>query len=122
VPGPTATVTEFVSGPQPVETITAPAQTVTTTPNAGPTSTVTITAEPSRQPATEGGTIGPDNNDTVLTFPKIELSTPEVVGLGIGTVALMMLLIILGMWAGYYLGYKDSDKAEARFLKSLLTK
>lgn len=118
-PGPTATVTQIVPG-APGATITRAPQTVT----ASPTATVTEnpTVSPSGQPTTDGGTIGPDSNDTVLTFPKVELNTPEAVGLGIGAILFLMLLILLGMWAGYYLGYKDSEKNEANFLKTLLGK
>ena len=129
VPGPTHTVT----APGGTQTISGPTQTVTQTtkptngPTALPTETVTVsggldtsattvTATP-RQPEPTSGTLDPDSG--VLD------SVPPVVvkaGVGVGIIALLAVLILLGMYGGYYIGYKDSDKADANFFRALLNK
>jgi virulence-associated protein VagC len=140
VPQPQATVTETVRVPVEIQlpggttTIIRPGEGRTVTaqprPNApetvtasalpAPTQTVTLAPERSRQPATEGDTIDPGNDNPDLRIPEVELDAPEAAALGLGVLAIIAALIVLGMWAGYYMGYKDSDKAEAKFLKSLL--
>lgn len=95
------------------------------TPEPAPRETVAVTItpqpEPSGQDDTQGDTIEPEEEPAVV-IPEIELSTPEAVGLGTLSILGLALLILLGMWLGYYLGYKDSDKAEAKFYRALLGK
>lgn len=129
VPGPTQTVTEPGTNNGPTATVTIrdpaqPGETVTVRPNGGPvptvTETTTVTPDP-RQDGTEDATIdSAPEEDAAVTLPEINLSPPEAVGLG--TLALLLIagLILLGMYAGYYLGYKDSEKREAKFIRSIL--
>jgi hypothetical protein len=136
--GPTKTITATPGNNEPgaTVTITKPAQpgpTTTLRPNGQPvpmvtkttteTQTTTVTATPSAT-ATTGGTIDPrtDKDDGVIQIPETTLDAPEAVGIGTLAVFLMALLILLGMYAGYYMGYKDSEKAEADFFRSLLRK
>jgi hypothetical protein len=83
---------------------------------------VTETVSPSpRQEPTTPATIDP--SDSIVTIPNIPfVPLPPKVEAGIGIVLLGALLIILGLFSGYYLGYKDAEKNEARFLKSLLNR
>lgn len=113
IQGPTTTVTKTV-GPQ-----KAPQATVTTT--ATPqviSSTETVTASPG-QPTPTPGTLVPGGT---RFFP--DSIPPPVVkaGVGIGILLALAALILLGMYGGYYLGYKDKDKKEAKFLRALLNK
>lgn len=105
-PAPEATRAPETPAATPRETAEEPLQTVSPGPRQTPSPTATI--EP------------PPVDDTVLSIPEIELDIAEAVG--IGTLGLLLLtgLFLLGMYAGYYMGYKDSDKAEAKFYKSLL--
>lgn len=130
VPGPTKTV----QVPGQTQTIADPAQTVTQTvrPTNGPsalptatqtvttdsglTSTTTITVSPV-QPTPTSGTLDPDSGP-LKNVPPVVIKT----GVGVGIIALLALLILLGMYGGYYLGYKDSDKADANFFRALLNK
>jgi hypothetical protein len=88
------------------------------------TATETVTAEPTGQPATTPGTIEPTPSDDLRPqiFPEVDLGTPGAVGLGFFSILLISTLILIGMYAGYYLGYKDGDKEEAKFLRALLGK
>jgi hypothetical protein len=122
VPGPTHTVT----APGSTQTITASpvvtTETVTATngPSALPTATVTanglssatttVTATP-RQDPSPSGTVDPDSG-VLSNIPPTVVKT----GVGLGIIALLALLILLGMYGGYYIGYRDSDKADAKLL------
>lgn len=123
-PTTTRTVTQTQQAPEQTRTITAAPETVTqsASPQAPVTETVTASPEPPRQTGTEDDTMGDTEDDPAITIPETDLSTPEVVGLGTLAILIIAALIVLGMWAGYYMGYKDSDKVEAKFLKSLLSK
>ena len=116
VPGPAAT--ENVQVPGPTQTITEPGETLTVT----ETATANTTVSPSGQAGTTPATIEPpdEDNGDIVFLPAIKLSTPEAVGLSILALMFIAGLILLGMYGGYYLGFKDSDKAEAKFLKSIL--
>lgn len=131
VPGPTATVTETqtINGSESTVTITPeplPAETVTVRPNAGPvptvTETTTVTPAP-RQGEDEPATIElTPEDDAVVKIPETNLGPAEAAGVGTLAILIVAGLILLGMYAGYYMGYKDSDKAEAQFYRSLLGK
>lgn len=126
VPGPTTTVTKTTQPNVEPRIIQGPTRTVTasqtvTGPTATSTATVTATPTPSRQPVSDGDTMeSPDEEDSVVVIPELDLSFPEAVGLGLLSVLAIALLILLGMYSGYYIGYKDSEKQEAKFLRSLL--
>lgn len=126
LPGETVTVTNPVPGPtktivEPAETVTAPGATVTVRPSerpseapeAGPTETVTVNTTETGQPEQESGTIEPDE-------PKIDLSRPgtALAAAGIGF-AILVIAMIISLWGGYALGYKDRERKEARFLMAL---
>lgn len=136
-PGPTKTV--HVQQPHATQTVTvnvpgSGTKTITVRPEAPQnpsqprvtaTTTRTVTASPSSetgQVKRPSDTIAPDDDDTVLSFPKIDLSTPEAVGFGTLALVIIAGLILLGMYGGYYLGFKDSDNKEMKFLRSLLRK
>lgn len=124
VPGPTQTVTVPVEVNGPTETVTVRPGEPTAAPSA-PTETVTTTVTPDpRQNATDDATIepAPEDDDTVVTIPGVDLNPAEAVGIGTLALIIVAALILLGMYAGYYMGYKDSDKAEAKFYRSLLGK
>lgn len=131
VPGPTHTSVvertkiETVPGPITIKTMRVPS---TKTVSPAPQSTITVTASPeitqdrSRQPRPTPATLVPPARHSVINVPAISLSAPAAVGIGLLTLAILAGLIILGLWAGYYLGYKDSDRAERKFLRALLRK
>jgi hypothetical protein len=125
VPGPTQTITApgAITTSTDTTTITQPAQTATVrVPGPTATQTTTVTAAP-RQTATDSATIDPTPDDsTGIDVPGTNLSPPEAVGIGTLAIIAVACLILLGMYIGYYMGYKDSDKAEAQFYRSLLGK
>lgn len=50
---------------------------------------------------------------------KTERTVYEYLGVGSLTIAALIGLILLSMWLGYILGYKDSDSESARFMSAL---
>lgn len=118
LPGPTETVR--VPGPTVTNNVPGPTSTVSIP---GPTETVTesITASPG-QGDTMPGTIDPPDKEPAVNLPEINLSLPQAVGLGIATVIAVMVLILAGMYGGYYLGHRDGTKEEVTFLRALLGK
>ena len=137
IPGPTETttikpppVTVTVPGPEaPQETVTVTPEpeVVTETPDAVPEETVTETTSPSPtgQPTDDGGTIAPDDNGESDFFsPDIDFGdgNPTVgeVGLGILTLLALVGLLLLSMYLGYILGYKDKERKDTDFLRALL--
>ena len=138
LPGSTETI-RIPAGPQPTKTVTVtkpgPTQTVTVRPEANATvrETQTITSEPSslptatatatvteraRQAPTEYVTVSSDTRDEEENIPFVPDTTEEVVKAGIGTI-LALVLIILALWLGYYLGYKNSEKENVTFLRAM---
>lgn len=128
IPGPTQTVT-LPGGTQTITVTPAPAtQTVTApnSPSALPTATVTTTVQGGlgtttvtstpRQPQPTSGTLDPSGGGPLAGVPRIV----KVTGVGVGIIALLALLILLGLYGGYYMGYKDSDRADANFFRALL--
>lgn len=106
VPGPTKTVTRRAT------------EFVTHTQGLGPRATVTkkVTVVKTRQPDTTGGTIEPDEDDGII--PGKQTKT-EIVYMTILSLLLAIGLALLCLWGGYYLGYKDGAKREAKFLRAL---
>lgn len=129
VPGQTVTKTVRIPLPQDTVTVVGPTQTVTnnsagptaTVTKTGPTQTITVETTPDAvdtgQGGTTGGTIEPDDDGTKL--PEFINEPVEIVGYGLLTILALAGLIVLGLWGGYVLGYKDRQVAEARFLRAL---
>lgn len=142
VPGPT--VTDIIKIPGPMVTVPGPVvtqagptvyatQTVTATaqgPTAtqtipGPTSTITnkatVTASPTATPVetvtgnttSDDGGIIPDGN-----LPGL---SQDAVKAGIGILSLIILIasLLISMYVGYALGYKDSERDSANFYRAL---
>lgn len=88
------------------------------------TEQATVTVTKAGQTPKPDGTIEmpPPKEKGDFTIPEVQLSTPQAVGLTTAAVLLIVLFLLLGMYAGYYLGYKDSDKAEAKFIRAVLRK
>lgn len=129
-PGPTVIRTLTIPGPTNTVRVPGPTSTVTVTEAPTVTSTRTVTAPPvtetvtatvfqtPRQQPVDSGTLDPETEYIPIGVPK--LSAIEQVGLGFLAVLLISGLIIIGMWSGYYLGFKESDAKETGFLKALL--
>lgn len=118
----TATQTNTVALPQETKTVAVPGPTRTVTPQPQPNETVTVTSSPSptRQAGSEDGTIEADSGlDFSIDFGDGEVSTGEVV---LGTLAtfLLMGLILLALYAGYVLGWKDKERKEVEFMRAVL--
>jgi phage baseplate assembly protein gpV len=131
IPGPTRTVT-VRTAPETV-TIKPPPDTRSVT-VPGPTETVsereTVTVSTSesggRQEPSGSATLDSGNPGPTINLPDIDLSTPKGIALGTLTVMALAGLILLGLWTGYYMGYKDrvahEAKDEVSFIKSLLNR
>jgi hypothetical protein len=108
---PGATVTEIVPGP--TSTITASQPTATKTIGPGAVSEPpTPTSVPAQDRPVKffSGDIHPfDNKITVAE-----------VGLGIVATLILMGLFLVGMYAGYVMGYKDKERKDTHFMRSLL--
>jgi hypothetical protein len=122
VPGPTqsVTATQTLSGPTSTVTVSGPTKSVT----ANSTQTATVTAsESSGQVGNGGATMDPTPvvNDPVISIPNIETPAQAAV-VGLGLLALLTAIVLLGLYAGYVLGYKDADKENAGFMKAMISK
>lgn len=124
VPGPTQTVTvpgptqtETVNVPAPTTTVKEPGPTVTVTESALPEPNQTVTVSPSGQGGPSSDTLAP--RDPVVTIPDIE-TVPQAIGLGLLATLGLMLLILLALWAGYILGFKDKERKDNDFFQALL--
>lgn len=132
VAGPTRTVTERVvvteQGERSTVTVSprpenragndAPQTNPGPTPDAVPDEEATVT----RQPTPTPDTIGParpleSDREVVLDLP--ELTAPEAVGVGFLTLLALVGLILLSMYGGYALGFKDSEEREKKFMREL---
>jgi hypothetical protein len=134
LPGPTRTVTVRPNAPAPeTVTIKPPADTrsvsepgATVTVSERETVTVSTSENGGRQEPSDSATLDTGNPGPTISIPDIDLSTPK--GAALGTLAILALagLILLGLWGGYYLGYKDRVKREAEdeasFIKALLNR
>lgn len=128
VPGPSQTQTIKVPIPGPTQTVHVTA-TVSVRPSATPEATVTTT-ETVPGPTTTittgqvdngGGTIDQEPDDPVVSIPNID-SPAEAAGIGAILFLILMALILLGLYLGYILGYKDSDRKSADFIQAMLDK
>lgn len=135
IPGPTSTstvtpppVTVTVPGPPgPTQTVTETSQpeTVTATPDAVPDETVTetTTVSPSEtgQDPVDDGTLGDNEPDDTsdIDFGDGDITIEEA-GIGILTLLALVGLLLLSMYAGYVLGYKDKEAKDTRFMRALL--
>lgn len=127
VPGPTSTTTVeqpggtetiYLQGPTQTQTVAGP--TVTKTANAtpalpAPTQTVTSTVT---QTVTKEVRVDNHESDNVLFDPP-PLTVKSAVGYSALALLVVAGLIVLGLWLGYILGYKDSERKEAKFLSAL---
>lgn len=119
-PALTQTVTETAT-----ETVIQPGETITRTQTVQPTPTETITEQSSPAPdrsRQDGGsddTLPEDESDIDFTDDDI---TAEEVGIGLITLSGLIGLILLAMYGGYAIGYKDADKENATFMDSLLSR
>lgn len=131
VPGPTSTQTitpppvTVTAPPQPVQTVTVAPRPVTVTPDAVPNETVTVTttpsASPTRQPEGDDGTIAPDESvgPKAVDFGDGNITIFEL-GIGLASLLALVGLILLAMYAGYILGYRDKEAKDTRFMRALL--
>src|SRR6478672_5291989 len=99
VPQPGATKTVVVTGP--TKTVTAPSQPGATKTLPQATATTSVTSSPG-QTGLDHATLEPappvSDDNTVLTFPRVELSPIEIVGIGTLALAIIAGLIVLGMY------------------------
>lgn len=121
--GPTRTVTVrpapvratvLVPGPTKFVSVAGPTQTVTNRVTQEIEATVTETATRTvRQTEPRGATL-PDKEDEGSVPDEIESA-----GYGIAAVLVGCGLIILSLWLGYIMGYKDRERKEMKFLDAL---
>jgi hypothetical protein len=78
-------------------------------------SSVTTVTATTRQDPAPSDTVDPGSGPFDAIPPPVVKA-----GVGLGIVAALAVLILIGMYAGYYIGYKDSEKAEANFFRALL--
>lgn len=120
---PPVTVTTTVPGP--TVTQTAAPETVTATPDSVPDETVTETTSvsPSEtgQDQSGDGTLGSNESDDT---PAIDFGDGDItiIEAGIGFLTLLALvgLLLLTLYAGYILGYKDRERKDTDFMRALL--
>lgn len=124
VPGPTKSVTATAPPVTSTETVTAggPTKSSTVTETVKATQTVTTTPSSTGQVDNGGGTIDQDTDppsDPVVSIPDI--NTPAQAAAVGGLILLgLSLLALLALFAGYYFGYKDSDKENAGFMAGMV--
>jgi hypothetical protein len=147
-PGPTVTIRPDPIGPSqapepPAEiapriTVTDGAPQITATSRPRPTVTITDSPAPritvtdefiaptTGQTPPSRGTLGQEPKTDIpgIQFPDLvpDLSDPgpvQTVGLSIIGIIAMLTLVLGAMYVGYTLGWKDSDKSNAGFLRSL---
>lgn len=141
VPGPTQTITvrppqATVRAPGPTVRIPGPTQTVTVVPEVpqptgrpAPTQTVTETVTSSplpapRQEVDQSDIVRPEpSEDGFFRFdfdPFDDEVTAGEVTVGVGAILGLLGLILLSLYAGYFLGYRDKEKKETDFMRALL--
>lgn len=122
VRAPRATTTATVTLPGRSKTITAAPSTIFISKTVrgpvrlrdGQTVFITTTLTPDLTQPTKTVTVhGGGKPHTVTVTHKV------AVGLGFIAILALVGLILLGLWLGYILGYKDSDRTERRFLEAL---
>jgi len=130
VPGPSSVQTIRVPVPGPTQSVTVtepvvgPTKTVHETEHSTETSTITATATITKstgQVDNGGGTI--DHEPSTHGGPIPQIDTPaKAAVLGLGLLIILLAIVLLGLYLGYILGYKDSDRANANFMNALLGK
>lgn len=124
IPGPTRTV--FVPGP--TRTVTGPVVTETATPFPLPAKTVTATATetiteravPTRQPPPRRDTMDDDRFFRFdIDLGDRSLSAGEL-GIGLLTLLALVAVVLMAMYGGYVLGYKDQEQQDTDFIRALL--
>lgn len=118
------TKTVRVAVPGPTRTVAVPGPTVFRTAQVavpGPTETITETVRPSpRQDATKRATMDADRG---FYSPDVDLGDDEVTaaeaGIGLLTLLALVGLILIAMYAGYTLGYKESEREDTHFMRAL---
>lgn len=114
VSGPTITKSKVVVKQQPGRTVTV---TKTMTPNAAPTTSVKPAPGPSATiPTTTVTVTSPPK--TVTKENRIILTVPKAVSISVGLVLLGVLLFLLIQAIVYATGYRDSEKAQAKAVRS----
>jgi hypothetical protein len=102
--------------PGPTSTITAPQATVSKSIGPG---AISGPPAPTSAPTTNSG-------DRPVKFfsgdihPFDNHITAAEIGLGIGFIFTLMGLFLVGMYAGYVMGYKDKERKDTHFMRSLL--
>lgn len=111
-PPKTVFVQRNISGPEVVVTKTASAL-----PLPQSTATVTVTAHPARQTPPERGRIGGGG----IRIPFTEHANPAVkVGLGALAAVVIVGLILIGLYLGYTIGWKDKERKDTNFMRAVL--
>lgn len=106
IPGPTKTIYKRVPVPGPTVTVYKTRQ--------GPTTRVTVTAKPSPSVS-----VSPSPVTKVTTKPgkTITISKPKFIGISLGFLVLGIIIAVAALWITYAVGYKDSERNEARSLR-----
>jgi len=98
--------------------VTAQGPVATKTPEAIPTVTETQTLPPPDTMSPQVGQIDkPDDDDVFFDPPAV--SPAEAVGYSILFLLAVCGLILLGLWMGYIMGWKDKESREMKFLDTL---
>lgn len=114
VPGPTQTVTSVVTAPGPTVTANGPTS----------TATVSVTETASGQPTPGPATLGPSESGSPDSAGVFIPSPTTVKGAAItgGILLALVALLLIALFSGYTLGYKESDMATVAWIKRLLDK
>lgn len=109
---------------------------VTKTKTVSPRNTKTVTVRPTAptqrvtERTTKNSKPGPTVTETVTTSPEhrsgpVDLGDDKVtfveVGIGLLTIIVIGGIMVLLLYAGYIIGYKDEERKETQFMKSLLS-
>ena len=120
--GPTHTVTVHEPGPTKTVRVGTPRATKTVTVRPHPRAPVPGQNHTKFIPRTKHSAPAEpqpkDKKPNPIDFGDGKITITEV-GIGVITTIIIAGLLLLAMYGGYILGYKDSDKANAKFLSSL---
>jgi len=119
VPGPTNTVT--VGPPQTTATtITRPRVTITAENPLPPR--ITVTSSPTGQAPSPRATITETPESAPTKKLSVAVTIPQAVGISVLGILILMAIVLAGMYAGYALGFKESDDQSVEFLTFLRDK